>query len=76
MRYKFRDGLSARCLLGETPETSDSGDVSGDTSETTGEGAGQLLLQQLVPHGEEGDGQAGAEEDDEVGRQLEPTKRP
>ena len=25
-----------------------------------------------MPHGEEGDGQARAEEDDEVGRQLEP----
>ena len=61
--------------MGETSETSDSGDVSGDTIETTGEEAGQLLLQQLVPHGEEGDSQAGPEEDDEVGRQLEPTKR-
>ena len=27
-----------------------------------------------MPHGEEGDGQAGAEEDDEVGRQLEPRR--
>ena len=30
------------------------------------------LLEELMPHGEEGDGQARAEEDDEVGRQLEP----
>ena len=58
--------------MGETSETSDSGEVLEDTSETTGEGAGELLLQQLVPHGEEGDGQARSEEDDEVGRQLEP----
>ena len=31
-----------------------------------------LLLEQLVPHGKEGDGQAGAKEDDEVEGQLVP----
>ena len=34
--------------------------------------SGCLLLEELVPHREEGDGQAGPEEDDEVGSQLEP----
>ena len=31
-----------------------------------------LLLEQLVPHGEEGDGQTAAEEEDEVDSELEP----
>ena len=31
-----------------------------------------LLLEQLVPHGKEGDGQPGAKEEDEVGGQLVP----
>ena len=34
-----------------------------------------LLLEELVPHGEEGHGEAGAEEQDEVGSQLEPGDR-
>ena len=34
-----------------------------------------LLLEELVPHGEEGHGEAGAEEQDEVGGQLEPGHR-